>query len=53
MTTKYNDKRWVVAWVNRLGFKRTLRYVHFENALVVAKRHSVGVYDRVEKVTIW
>ena len=53
MTTEYNDKRWVVSYENRQGFRQEARYAHFENALVLAKRQGVGVWDDVEKVTIW
>ena len=53
MTTEYNSKRWVVTWFIRNGFRQEARYNKFENALVVAKRHSVGVWDDLEKVIIW
>ena len=49
----YNDKRWVVTYFTNSNQRQELRYSNFENAVRVAKRHSVGVFDDVEKCLIF
>ena len=49
----YYDKRWVVTYFTDSKQRKELRYSNFENAVRVAKRHSVGVFDNVEKCFIF
>jgi hypothetical protein len=51
---EYHNKRWVVSYfTGQNTFHREVRFNQFENAVLLAKRHNVGVWDDYEKVTIW